>query len=308
MSDWPSPLWDRIKKTQANDGGWPYAPGRDSAPEPTALACIALAADGQDSRSIHSAVGFLSRRQCADGSVPAVADVPASSWPTALAIIAFHAAREWTPEVWNQNAPRAIDWLLRAEGKPFVSDPRIYGHDTQLVGWGWIDGTHSWLEPTALAMLALRAAGQTSHRRYREGSRLLRNRAVGAGGWNYGNGRMFGADLRPFPETTGIALTALAGEPRDPVVDASLGYLIDCTDTMSAPLAIAWTVLALRAWNQPSVDHAPLLERAATRRLNSAPRPTDDAMLLIAAMSACPLLPANRTEARRNAELAEARV
>src|SRR5262249_9989037 len=109
---------------------------------------------------------------------------------------------------------RAATWLLAEKGQPIpseaASEGSIVGHDPSLIGWPWIDGTHSWMEPTALAILALGREGLAAHARVAEGVRLLYDRALPHGGWNYGNRSVFGRELRPQPGPTGLALLALA--------------------------------------------------------------------------------------------------
>ena len=98
-----------------------------------------------------------------------------------------------------------------ARSSPERTGPRpVHGHDTSIVGWPWTSGTHSWVEPTALAVLALRREGLGTHVRVQEGIRLLRDRAIVTGGWNCGNKSTYGRALRPYPATTGLALLALA--------------------------------------------------------------------------------------------------
>src|SRR5262249_12865366 len=126
---------------------------------------------------------------------------------------------------------------------------RTIGHDTTIVGWPWVSGTHSWVEPTAAAILALRKEGHGAHPRVRDGLRLLRDRAIVTGGWNYGNSSAFGHDLRPQPGPTGLALLALAGiERRNGLVERALGYLQASLPATRAPQSLCWGVLGLRAW------------------------------------------------------------
>ena len=100
---------------------------------------------------------------------------------------------------------------------------RTVGHDTTLIGWPWVADTHSWLEPTAMTILALCRDGRADHPRVRAGLRLIRDRAIAAGGWNYGNNIAFGRDLRPQPAPTGLALLALARvDQRTGIVERAL--------------------------------------------------------------------------------------
>ena len=57
----------------------------------------------------------------------------------------------------------------------------LIGHDSAAVGWPWVDGTHSWLEPTALAILALCREGLAGHPRVDAGIELILNRSAREG-------------------------------------------------------------------------------------------------------------------------------
>ena len=116
---------------------------------------------------------------------------------------------------WSAAAQRASTWTLSVSGRPVErgdAAQRFVGHDTTLQGWPWVVGTHSWVEPTAINLLALRSAGQAGHPRCREAVKLLLDRQLPAGGWNYGNTTVLGHVLRPQVQPTGLALAALAGE------------------------------------------------------------------------------------------------
>ena len=102
----------------------------------------------------------------------------------------------------------------------------MVGHDPTLIGWPWVAETHSWLEPTALAILALCREGLGDHPRVRQGVSLILDRAIPSGGWNYGNRAVFGRTLRPQPGPTGLALLALAARGEStPAVPAAIDYL-----------------------------------------------------------------------------------
>ena len=151
---------------------------------------------------------------------------------------------------------RAAAWLLEQKGNPIAVDAAyigsVVGHDTTLVGWPWVEGTHSWLEPTAMAILALDREGLAYHPRVTEGIRVVLNRALAQGGWNYGNTSVFGRQLRPQPGPTGLALLALAAQAskhRPRSVDPAIAYLLRTLPDVRAPISLAWGVLGLRAWN-----------------------------------------------------------
>ena len=182
----------------------------------------------------------------------------------------------------------AIEWLLRTEGQTFKSNPALYGHNTRLKAWSWVKGTHSWIEPTTYAILALRAAGQAQHPRTREGVSVLLDRAMSYGGWNYGNCKMFGSELRPFPAQTGMALAALAGEPRYDCVDKAIEFLHRELPRVRTPFSLAWGLIGASAWNAlPDSAHSWLAE-CAQRVAQKQSQPLFDALLLLADSRPCP--------------------
>jgi hypothetical protein len=262
---------------QEAGGGWAYRQGAPPCAEPTALAALALASEPGDDAStaaVRRAADALAKLQCPDGSIGVSATIPTPGWATPYALLVWSA-------LGVHEAPRtaAMRWLLGLKGR--VIDPRedpshIAGHDTMLVGWPWVADTHSWLEPTALAVLALSRAGQVAHPRVREGLRLIRNRAVESGGWNYGNRAVFGRNLRAQPAPTGLALLALAGEgPRSEEIERGCAYLNRVLPDVRAASSLGWGLIGLRAWDAtPSHADAWIAEsiRALAGRPDAAPR------------------------------------
>lgn len=141
---------------------------------------------------------------------------------------------------------RAADFLLSVAGRPYENGNDYTGHDTTLIGWPWIDRTHSWVEPSSLALMALELVGNGGHARAREARRMLFDRQLERGGWNYGNTNLFGGkDLYPMPSSTGLALCALAGRTDRETVIKSLSYLSDVFSTLNTPLSLSLLLLAL---------------------------------------------------------------
>ena len=171
---------------------------------------------------------------------------PGAYAPTSLALLA-----------WNRAAPyaaarsAALAFLVGHAGERFArSADSALEIDPELSGWPWIDKTFSWCEPTALALLALEVEQRGDDSRATEGRRLLLDRQLPSGGWNYGNTRVFGNELRPAPEATGLVLAALAGRLERSTVAASLDYLARQAPRLPTPLALGWTLLALASWGE----------------------------------------------------------
>jgi hypothetical protein len=142
---------------------------------------------------------------------------------------------------------RAVAWLLQSCGET-AEDSADFGHNAQLVGWSYAEATHSWIEPTALAVAALKAAGQAAHARTREGVRLLVDRQLPAGGCNYGNTQVLGQMLRPHVQPTGIALVALAGEEdASGRVARSIAWLRRSIGQQTTTASLCWGLLGLAA-------------------------------------------------------------
>jgi len=218
---------------------------RDAAPttEPTALAALALIANQRPSDA-QSAIAWLSRIQAADGSV-GIRESEMPGWPTSLAVLAWKAAN--SQGVHDRQIKRAVAWILQARGEtaPQVAE---FGHNTELAGWSYADATSSWIEPTALHVTALKAAGQSNHARTREGVRLVIDRLLADGGCNYGNTVVLGQTLRPHIQPTGIALLALAGET-DPSgrIAKSIGWLRRSIGPGTKTASLAWALFGLQA-------------------------------------------------------------
>jgi hypothetical protein len=223
----------------------------------TAWAIVALHAAGWDSEDLERHRTRLVREQDKDGRLCVDPQHADSYWPTALAILA------WQNSASSHEAQtRAIRFLIETTG---LHRPRQWfdaaGHDPLLKGWPWIDGTHSWIEPTALNVLALKATGHAQHERVLEAIRMILDRQLPHGGWNYGSTYVFGKEHLPMPESTGAALTSLAGKVAREKVAHSLGYLRGEADRLRTPVSLGWTLLGLAAWDLWPSNGLRLVER-----------------------------------------------
>jgi hypothetical protein len=283
-----------------------YHPQQPPAAEPTALAALALIGAGRlDAAQKH--LHWLAAAQTAGGDIAPFGQIPQSAWPTPIAIIAAVAsdrkiqAESNTASGKQSDSPtfsvkQASTWLLSAAGLPVPKSPN-YGHNTQLIGWPWVLGTHSWQEPTAWSVLALQSLGLGQHPRAQEGIRLLVDRLLATGGCNYGNTIILGQTLRPHVLPTGLALLALAGEQiADPRIEKSIQYLTDTLNADTTSVSLSYGLLGLTAHNRRPAESQRWLEAAYRRTEQRDPSPHALALLVLAGQGVkCPIIQFTKT-------------
>jgi hypothetical protein len=223
----------------------------------TAWGILAFRGAGGEQTILERHRACLIREQGEDGRVWVSREHPDSYWPTALAILA------WQGSPASQGArSRAVHFLLETTGGHSPRKPEDpLAHDTLLKGWPWIENTHSWIEPTALSILALQATEHGQHDRVREAIRMILDRQLLHGGWNYGNTLVFGRELHPMPESTGAALSGLGGLVGQEKVVRSISYLQGEIDRLRTPISLGWGLLGLAAWDLWPSNGTGLVER-----------------------------------------------
>lgn len=250
---------------------WGYQAGDPSAAEPAALTALALACHGNFGAARRPAQ-WLAEIQAPDGSVGVDATQTTPAWPTSLAILAWNYLAAATGESdFSEQLDRAIRWSLAAHGTTAAQQAHV-GHDTMLTGWSWADNTHSWVEPTAMFVMALKAVGLGEHPRTREAVRLLVDRLLPQGGCNYGNTIVLGQALLPHVQPTGLALIALAGEgASDPRIEKSIAYLERELTVDLATASLCYGLLGLTAHDRRPAQSANWLAAALDRETNHKP-------------------------------------
>ncbi len=280
VDTWLQDAAGELVALKGTSAGWSYRPGAEPYTEPSVMATLALAGTSGPGSGLAATGRWLAGIQNADGSVGLAESLPEPTWPTALATLAWAALGDFATE--RQQATAYLLGFAGAHWKKAPNDP--VGHDTSIRGWPWVGGTHSWVETTALAILALRREGHASHERVQTGLRLLRDRALPGGGWNYGNTTVYGRVLRPHPGPTGLALLALAGRPaRDPPVDRALAYLGAELPGIRAPESLCWGLLGLTAWKARPAAADTWLAASYKHLRTGGSRATQLAHLLLAA-------------------------
>jgi hypothetical protein len=259
-----------LLEQQNVDGSWGYSPGKAGAIEPTAYALMALASEQREHRAADGGVAFLRKTQTARGAWPvSTQDSEEAAWATALAGLALlgfegtelmcKSAADFVVGAFGRH-PRP--WILRMADWMRSFDASYV--EENLRGWKWNPDTANWVEPTCYALLFLKkflqrvangsqvTADVSSFRAViAEAETLLYQRMCKEGGWNYGNARVLGEELRPYPLTTAIALMALQSPSRSEC-QRSLAYLQRAVTDERSALALCMTVHCFVLYGVPS--------------------------------------------------------
>jgi hypothetical protein len=258
----------------------------EAASEPTALAGLALATNGRQDAA-RRAADWLVERQEATGAIGVTATHDSPCWPTALALLLWKALDE---EQYLAAIAAANDWALAEKGETLPMREAV-GHDSMLLGWSWAANTHSWLEPTAMFVLALKAIGKREHPRTREAVRLLVDRLLPSGGCNYGNTVVLGQELLPHLQPTGIVMLALGDEQiDDPRIGRSLEYLGANLSADTAAASLCYGTLGLTAHRQSPTDKLEWLEMAHERTMKQGASPYKLALISLASTHQLPFV------------------
>jgi len=238
-----------LAHVQDADGGWGYRAHQAAFVEPTALGVLALAGS-EHADALRAGQSWLAHTQHPDGSWGVSPADEEGSWATAWAIWSLADTSAAPAEA----LARGVAWWRAWQpwvGEPGQErDPALW-IDPSLAGWPWSFQGASWVEPTALGIIALVAAGGREDPRVREGLRYLLDRTCATGGWNVGNPYMLGQNLPPLIPPTALALLALreAGvPPADAVVRAALETLDALVQQAHTPLNLAWGLWAMRCY------------------------------------------------------------
>jgi len=197
--------------------------------------------------------------------------------------------RPLAADAWGAAADRATGWVLTSQGRAFPQSPHS-GHDMSLTAWAWVEGTASWVEPTAIQLLALKASGHGEHKRSREAVRLLQDRALPSGGWNYGNNLVLGKELRAHVQPTGLALAALAGEQgAGAEVRQATDYLQRSLSAAVTLVSLSYALIGLAGHGARPQEADQWLATACTRSLRQGAPPHALALVALAALGRdCP--------------------
>ena len=243
-------LREFLLRVRNSDGGWGYQPGKSSRLEPTCWATLALGST--------VAPNALEQWPSVDGLLLERRNGTPNYAFQGLALIVLR-AEHLEHAAGNRTLLAA---LQRVKGDALPAST-INRQDNSLQAWSWIDGTFSWVEPTAWCLLALKqwsnVPGAVGDRdRIVVAERMLVDRCCAEGGWNYGNANMLGQELKPFVPTTALTLLSLQDRQSLPAVGRSVAFLEREGTSERSGTALALALMALRAYGRatPAVRDA----------------------------------------------------
>jgi hypothetical protein len=249
-----------LRAAQNDDGGWGFAQGLESRVEPTAWCVLALhefsEGPGVDAAAVRG-FAYLERTQLPDGSWPTTPGQERGSWTTAPACWALLAHREQA----HERLDRGLNWLLHTTPgdagrwwrflRRLTARRSVSSQSDQLYGWSWTQGTASWVEPTAYALIVLRRAPEKllsndARKRISIAQKMLVDRMCPGGGWNCGNPMVYGVAGEPQVVPTVWALLALK-DSGTPEFKKSLDWLEANRGKVQSLASLALTKIGLDA-------------------------------------------------------------
>jgi hypothetical protein len=236
-----------LLKGRNTDGGWPYMAGKRSRLEPTCWALLALGHSDGLTLNVDSLRAWPRHNTW----LIDVSGAPPNN--------AFNALAALTLLQDPSSASLAVSVITQLVGSKGIQIKQqdFQRQDNSLAAWSWIDGTFSWVEPTAWCLLLLKKSRgvvqiRGADERIRTGEQMLFDRACRVGGWNYGNSNVYGKELWPYVPTTALALLAMQDRRHDPVIIHALEQLQEDVRSERSAVALALTTICLRVYGVPS--------------------------------------------------------
>ncbi len=214
-----SDLLRLLLEKRREDGGWPYRQGA-SWTEPTAFALLALQSAGYSGQAVSDGQGWLCRNQNSDGGWAAAPSIGKSSSVTSAVLLAIPHS-----DLRSESGRSGLRWLIAQEsaqpnlfsrwGRWFTGNAAALDREG---GVPWVPETSAWVIPTCMTVLALRRALRFApnaeyNQRLQAARQFLLKRRLPDSGWNHGGYFAAHEHVASYPETTGLALLALAELP-----------------------------------------------------------------------------------------------
>jgi len=238
-----------LLKAQADDGSWGYSRAGEGFLEPTAVVLLALRDIPQAAQAVQKAAEWIFNLQNPDGGWGICPQDKESGWQTAWAVYALNLSG-----LGKEKCDIGIQWLLNIDvmqlndSDLLAAGQKVAQIDFSVRGWPWLPGESSWVEPTALTLLAIKGSSASAEvaSRQSEAVLYLRDRRCDGGGWNIGNPVMFDMRLPARVTPSALALLALAEIAPKEILPRDILALRNEMFQDGGVLALAWGLKALR--------------------------------------------------------------
>ena len=97
-------------------------------------------------------------------------------------------------------------------------------------------------------------AGTNIDERIHQAELMIYDRMCDGGGWNYGNSKVFGEALWPYPDVTAVGLIALQDHKFSQANQESLGALRRMMQETESGLALCWATICLSIYGEDTYE------------------------------------------------------
>jgi len=218
---------DYLISAQHESGGWGYKTGHKPVVEPTAAVLLAIRDEPLANDAYQRGILWLLTCQHDDGGWGINNNDPESGWHTTWALIVLKA--------YNQNKDaitRAVEWLItvatdKVSKGEFRKQENYQSSDFRSLVWPWLPGQVCWIEPTALAVLALVGITDSplADARIKAAVDYFVRFRTPSGGWNVGNAGALDTLVIPRAYQTALVLMALAKISIETILPTDLSVL-----------------------------------------------------------------------------------
>ncbi len=239
---------DYLISAQHMSGGWGYSTGQKPVVEPTAAVLLAIRNEPLADNSFQRGISWLLSCQHQDGGWGINEDDPESGWQTAWALTALRYSTQ------NQDSiSRSVEWMVTV-GTLEITQEEFQGEEIPKrdnIGafiWPWLPGQAGWIEPAAMAVLALEGLAKSRLADFRISAALnyFRQYRTVDGGWNVGNAGPLDTIVIPRAYPTALVLMALDRIAQSEIQTIDLSALRQDLQRDSSILIQSSGLLALR--------------------------------------------------------------
>ncbi len=239
---------DYLINAQHANGGWGYGTNHMGMVEPSAVVLMALRDEPAAKDAFQRGVTWLLNCQHQDGGWGINEDDPESGWQTAWAMIVAKAAK-----LSNEVIAKAADWLTvvptyEISREEFTKGVVPKDASSIAMAWPWLPGQAGWIEPTALAVLALDGVvvSDLAQTRIEAALEYFKQYRTPSGGWNVGNAGPLDTLVIPRVYPTALVLIALTHRSKEDIQPIDLSAVEQDLLRDEGMLAQAAGLLALR--------------------------------------------------------------